>query len=961
MAKGKIELTLEVDDKGTVVIKKFSGNVTSQVKSMSDKSIGHVKKLGRQFTKGLGGAISKIGSALTSLKTLAMGALAGWGVSEVMGKFAGFETALVDMGKVTKESFESIKKKVMDLPSALGSVTQLTKGYYQAISAGVKGAANQLGTLVTASRLAKTAHADQAQVIIGLSSTMDAFKVKSMEAADALQTIEKIGKTTVSALIPVIGELSSGSAALGISLNEMGAAFAAVTLQSGGTEKAATQYKALLVSLLAPTREMTELLSRYGGAQGAIKEIGFGGVMSLIARATKGNATETKKLMGSVEAYLGFLSASANDMKTYNQNLEEQKNKTGAVDRAWKDYKKTLSAIWDTFKNIVGKQLIWLGEKLAPAIKEVLTATGGWLEKNRELIALKLSGVISKITTASESLYGWITKNIEKAKDIAGKVKTIAIELGKFYVIAKLTAGLTGMIAFFKGLSIATNALTIKILGLTKAFKANLVAMAGYGAYKVGEQLSKWLWGDAEEIKKSTAACQEEGERYKATLAERIRTGNEMVKNMLAGDDVLAEGAAGAVRQHEDTTKQLVAQAQKGAREIIESQLKIAQADKKILEGRLSKYQSFYASLQNMIKKTSEQEKRHIQELNALYRQKADIQKNTEAMVRGLRETGMAPVQRYESQRSALNQQFMKAMRLSGQDQIKALEEYKKAVASLGQSFSQGVIERQTRFGQEIGQTVISSRKVIEDAVSDIERAAGAQQRALQEMEAEKQKQITADRQWADVLTSTANDVAQEIQYLQGVIGDLSTQIQAMQKTIEIQGIDLVSPVVDRIRNELESLHDKTVTITTIHRNIVLSGAAAIPAAAAPESYRSGTDYVPRTDIYMLHQGERVVPKQKAEKERRVLRGAAGSVAGDISGDTTTSRYNDIHVVEKGLETRTMTREAKIAPSKKTTINVAEGAIVINIPENAAPQTPEDWRFISREYVVAEIERLGNA
>ena len=408
-----IAISLEVDDKGSVVVKKFTNKTVSKVKQMSDKSIGHVKRLSAKFTKTLGGAIGKVGRALTSLKTLAIGALAGWGVTKVLGEFATFETALVDMGKVTSESYDSIKKKIMELPPELGSATELTRGYYNVISAGVKGAANQLDTLTTASKQAKTAHADQAQVILGLTSVMDAFKVESMGAADTLQIMEKTGKTTVGQLIPVIGELSSGSAALDISLDAMGAAFAAVTLQSGGTEKAATQYKALLTSLLAPSEEMTNLLSRYGGAQEAIKQIGFGGVLELIKNKTKGNAAATKKLLGSVEAYLGFLGASANNMQTYNQNLEEQKNKTGAVDKAWKDYMKTLNAVWDTFKNTIGKQLIEIGEKLAPAIKKVIERTGEWLKANKKLITGTIGGWIENII----SIMGKLKDNIQSTFD----------------------------------------------------------------------------------------------------------------------------------------------------------------------------------------------------------------------------------------------------------------------------------------------------------------------------------------------------------------------------------------------------------------------------------------------------------------------------------------------------------------------------------------------------------------
>ena len=35
--------------------------------------------------------------------------------------------------------------------------------------------------------------------------------------------------------------------------------------------------------------------------------------------------------------------------------------------------------------------------------------------------------------------------------------------------------------------------------------------------------------------------------------------------------------------------------------------------------------------------------------------------------------------------------------------------------------------------------------------------------------------------------------------------------------------------------------------------------------------------------------------------------------------------------------------------------------INITVPDSTAPQTPEDWRFITREYIVPELKRIGYA
>lgn len=534
----KMFITLEVDDKGSAVVKQFTSKTVNQVKRMTDRSIGHVKRLTKKFTVGLGRAIKKVGGALVSLKTMAITAMAGWGIVKVLGQFATFESALADMGKVTSESFDSIKKKIMDLPAALGSATQLVQGYYNVISAGVKGAAEQIDTLITASKQAKTAHADQGQVILGLTSVMDAFKVKSMEAADTLQVIEKTGKTTVGGLIPIIGELSSGSAALGISLNAMGAAFAGVTLQSGGTEKAATQYKALLISLLAPSKDMIKLLDEYGGAQKAIKDIGFGGVLKLIQDATNGNAAATKSLLGSAEAYLGFLGASANQMATYNQNLEEQKNKTGAVDKAWKDYMKTLNAIWDTVKNIIGKQVILIGEKLAPAVKKMITVAGEWLAKHREFITLKFEGWIN-------DALGGIARFVEGVAGVVEslyKLKVVGHETISW--LAKVGGVLIDVAAGF-GLLDPINAFKASIFGLRETFPM------------LAEMRDKF---DAIGASHARSALEAENGRQKfAEYGDQIRAVADEVRKLIAEENNAGKTASKMADAHSNAANKIEA------------------------------------------------------------------------------------------------------------------------------------------------------------------------------------------------------------------------------------------------------------------------------------------------------------------------------------------------------------------------------------------------------------------
>ena len=96
------------------------------------------------------------------------------------------------------------------------------------------------------------------------------------------------------------------------------------------------------------------------------------------------------------------------------------------------------------------------------------------------------------------------------------------------------------------------------------------------------------------------------------------------------------------------------------------------------------------------------------------------------------------------------------------------------------------------------------------------------------------------------------------VSILKDTIAELDDQIQLMDQVLTIEAEDRASSVVNNIEREIDRLHDKTITITTVHREIYSgSGADNAPVLG---SFAIGTDWVPKTGLYRLHEGEKVVP-----------------------------------------------------------------------------------------------------
>jgi len=430
MAKA-IVLELEVKDDGTPVIKKFSDSTEKNIKGSTTKSRSHLKKLQDRFKKMGGGALAlgkKIGQLALKFGALAAAAVGGFGIGKSLSEFAAFETAVVDMGKVTGESADIIRAKMLAIPSVLGDATAMTKGYYATISAGVTEPTAAMDLLTTAAKAGKASHTELAGTIEGMTKMMAGFEGKitsATAASDLLFAIEKEGQTTFSQLIPVIGTVSKLSSDLGVTQQEMAGSLALISQTAANTSEAATHYRATLIALMKPTEAMKSVLNDMGyeSSQSAIASLGLAGTLKALKDSTGGSADKMAELFGRQEALIGMSELSANGFGNLQQKVEAMGQATGGTDKAFNRYKMTLAGVWDTAKNTIGKQLILIGEKMAPAVSKIVEKTGTWLDKNKELVAGEVGF--------------WLENIVKWAKEFWPHVQSAAKYVSEWYQLNK--------------------------------------------------------------------------------------------------------------------------------------------------------------------------------------------------------------------------------------------------------------------------------------------------------------------------------------------------------------------------------------------------------------------------------------------------------------------------------------------------------------------------------------------
>ena len=203
--------------------------------------------------------------------------------------FANVRT-LVDEAKV---NVDSLRRGILDLGGSLGSATELTRGLYQTLSAGVQ-ASSAVKFLATSAKFARAALTDTFTAVDVVTTIINAYGRSVEEAGqvtDTLFQVIKEGKTTGPELASSLGRVIATAATLNVSLPEVGAALATMTKGGVNTRESVTALNQALFTFLKPTSQAIQLAKQMGVELSAtrIETEGFANVLADLAKKTEGN------------------------------------------------------------------------------------------------------------------------------------------------------------------------------------------------------------------------------------------------------------------------------------------------------------------------------------------------------------------------------------------------------------------------------------------------------------------------------------------------------------------------------------------------------------------------------------------------------------------------------------------------------------------------------------------------
>jgi TP901 family phage tail tape measure protein/lambda family phage tail tape measure protein len=428
------------------------------------------------------------------------------GAGAAMTKFAAdFEDQLMQVrGLIDDPSFslQPFSRGVRDIAIETGdSFDSLTKSLFDTISAGVD-AGSALEVLRSAAKLAAAGGTDTATAVDGLTSLLNAYGLEASEATritDALFQAQKKGKTTIAELSSNVGQVAPLAATLGVSIEEVTGALAALTTAGLSTEEAATQVKSFFTAIIKPGI----------GAADAARELGIqfdssvlkgGNFLDFIReldKATGGSTEKLARLFPNVRALQGVLGLARGDARAFSETLEAMGDAAGSVNKAF--------AITN---NTLGAQLrrTWRGVQasITLVIKGMRPLISGLLDSVRDFFARlnradeEVVAVFRALSDVSQSAFRTL-KEAWKNNDVWQLVTNGAIAMVSGLV--KLFAGAIPKLSR-AALDIGSamgSALLKGLIGATKEELVGAIDDGGFRGFLAGQLISDEDYEDAKE------------------------------------------------------------------------------------------------------------------------------------------------------------------------------------------------------------------------------------------------------------------------------------------------------------------------------------------------------------------------------------------------------------------------------------------------------------------------------
>lgn len=361
----KLTIILEAKNLVSGVAKKVRGDISGVATGVS----GGLRKL----NKSLGSIKLGIGSMTTAL--IGAGGLT-FAFKQALGAAIDFEKGLAEIKTLgVEKSLDAIGSEVDELSRSFGQRPQaVIRAYYDAISAGVK-EANVAQFLREASTLALAGATDISTATDLLTTLRSVYgDLTDKELAAFANATKNLGKTTIPELAANFGQIAPTAAAAGVSMDELSALMAVLSVSLSDTGLATTGLRSLLSQIIKPSQEAKDatagLKSEF--SLSALKAKGFEKFLSELLPEIEGNDEAIVALFGDVRAFNAAAILAKEGGEAFKNAMAKVREEveTGALEKAAAQMKDTAAVRLDTLRAELDSVVRALTLQLLPGISD---------------------------------------------------------------------------------------------------------------------------------------------------------------------------------------------------------------------------------------------------------------------------------------------------------------------------------------------------------------------------------------------------------------------------------------------------------------------------------------------------------------------------------------------------------------------------------------------------------------
>ena len=454
--------------------------------------------------------------------------------------FLAFDTAKTKVATLSTQSnaFANTAIKLSkDLNNQVTS-TEILTAQYEILSSGFINAADASEIARVSVLGAKAGFTDTATVADATTSILNAYGLAASDAAkvvDQLAVVQDKGKTTIGLFAGQLGKVAPIAASAGVTLNELNAAIASVTIKGVKTETAVSGIRQAIVNLVKPTQSAQKALEAIGitNAATTLKTEGLTGVLNRLKAAGLTTSSQLSKIFTDIDGLTAVVPLLNDDLKNFNENLVAVGNASGKAQTGFDVVAKSAEGKITTAINKINEALVNLGRGTQTAFAPLIAVVGAAVDVFNQLPApiqvglgaiiglvggiATLGAALTAIGAAAPAFVGGL-KLFGGAAGIAAfgvNALTFATTLASnAFTLLTTKAGLAAIAqgALAVGTGVLTGALTAaSVAAYALTTPLGLIVIAAIPLIAVGKQLSS-----AFNVSESTKSLQD----YKQKLAE---------------------------------------------------------------------------------------------------------------------------------------------------------------------------------------------------------------------------------------------------------------------------------------------------------------------------------------------------------------------------------------------------------------------------------------------------------